>query len=65
MRFISIQMAFKTLESKEITEGVGIDREEELGKETTEQWMGEKGESARRHGVQELKRRKWVSRHTV
>ena len=48
-------MAFKTLESKETTEGVHVDGEGELRKETTEQWMGGEGESARRRGVQEPK----------
>lgn len=65
MRFISIQMAFKTLESKEATDGLSADREEKLGKETTEKWMGGEGESARRRGVCELKRRKCVSRHIM
>lgn len=57
-------MAFKTLESKETTGRVSVDREEELGKEA-KKWMRGEGEGALRCGVQELKRRKWISRHAM
>lgn len=57
-------MAFKTLESKETTGRVSVDREEELGKEA-EKWMRGEGEGALSRGVQELKRRKWVRRHVM